>query len=194
MESYIFKTVIFVSLIIYGLIRMPFMKKCKLKQNIKSENLSYEKFKVFIAWLGMVLVPIIFVFSNVFIKFDMNLPVYIRILGVMGLIADAIFFYYIHKELSDNWSPVLEIKAEQKLIKTGVYKYIRHPMYTQCWLWVFFTGIVASNWFVLVFGLVTWGFLYFTRVFNEEKMMLGEFGTEYSDYMKQTGRIFPKIF
>ena len=67
-------------------------------------------------------------------------------------------------------------------------------MYTQCWLWVFFTGIVASNWFVLVFGLVTWGFLYFTRVFNEEKMMLGEFGTEYSDYMKQTGRIFPKIF
>ena len=141
----------------------------------------------------MVLTPMLFVFTNLFNRFDIHLSIYLRLIGLIGLILSAVFFYRIHKELSDNWSPILEIKENQKLIKTGIYKTIRHPMYTQSWLWVFFVGIAASNWFVLIFGIITWGTLYFSRVFDEEKMMIDQFQDEYVDYMKQTGRLFPKI-
>ena len=48
--------------------------------------------------------------------------------------------------------------------------------------------------FVLIFGILSWGFLYFTRVFTEGKMMIDCFHDEYKEYMKRTGRIFPKIF
>jgi protein-S-isoprenylcysteine O-methyltransferase Ste14 len=30
-------------------------------------------------------------------------------------------------------------------------------------------------------------------MFNEEKMMIEEFGDEYKKYMEETGRLFPKI-
>ncbi len=80
-----------------------------------------------------------------------------RVVASLRLLLNAVLFYYVHKELSNNWSPVLDICENQKIIKTGVYKYIRHPMYTQSWLWVILQGLVASNWFVLVFGIVTWG-------------------------------------
>ena len=66
-------------------------------------------------------------------------------------------------------------------------------MYTQSWIWVIMQGMVASNYFVLIFGVITWGLMYFTRVFSEEKMMIDEFGNEYIEYMKETGRLLPKI-
>ena len=34
-------------------------------------------------------------------------------------------------------------------------------------------------------------FLYFKRINNEEKMMIDEFGNEYKEYMKKTGRLIP---
>ena len=111
----------------------------------------------------------------------------------MGLFANILLFYYVHKELNDNWSAVLEVKEKHTLIKTGIYKYIRHPMYTQSCLWVIFQGFVASNYFVLFFGIATWGLLYFTRVFKEEKMLIAEFGDDYIYYKKEMGRLFPKI-
>ena len=106
------------------------------------------------------------------------------------------FCTFYHKNTVFCWSSIgclLEIKTKQNLIKTGVYKYIRHPMYTQSWLWVIFQGIVSANWFVLIFGVLTWGFMYFTRVFSEENMMIEVFNEEYVEYMQHTGRLLPKL-
>ena len=194
MNELIFKILLFVILVVYGLIRVPFAKKCRNNKNIKSVHTLFEKINVFIAWLGMVFVPVLYSFTSILDTFHFNLPFYIRIIATLGLIMDCEFFHIIHKTLDDNWSPVLVIKDGQKLVKNGVYKYIRHPMYTQCWLWIILLGIVAANIFVEIFGIITWGFLYFTRVFAEEKMMIEQYGKEYEYYMKQTGRLLPKIY
>ncbi len=193
METYIFKSIILLFIIGCGFVRFPLMRKCRNNNTIKSFYTDFEKIKVFIAWLGMCFIPFIYVFTNLLKGFDINIPLAVRIISAIGLTGNIFFFYYIHKELDDNWSAILEIKEGQKLVKTGIYKYIRHPMYTQSWLWVILTGIVAANSFVLVFGIVTWGFMYFTRVYNEEKIMTEEFGDEYTNYMNQTGRLLPKI-
>lgn len=193
MEIIILKTVLFVFIFACGFIRLPMMKKCKNNINIVLKNPGVEKFKVFLAWLGMFLVPMLYIFTKLFNGFDINLPMWLRYISAVGLVLNAVFFYYIHRELSNNWSPYLEICENQKLIKTGVYSKIRHPMYTQSWLWVILQGVVSSNLFVFIFGIVTWGFLYFTRVFNEEEMMKEQFKDEYIEYMQQTGRLLPKF-
>ena len=66
-------------------------------------------------------------------------------------------------------------------------------MYTQLWIWVIFQGLILSNYFIEIIGILTWGNLYFMRVSNEEKMMIDEFGDEYKKYMKKTGRLIPQI-
>lgn len=189
----LYKITLLIFIISYGIIRIPLMKKCKHNINKKSMNTQTEKAKVFIAWLGMCFVPFVYIFTNWLNIFDFNLNSTIRIICSVVLIANIFLFYYVHKELNDNWSAILEVKGNQKLIKTGIYKYIRHPMYTQSWIWVIMQGMVASNYFVLIFGVITWGLMYFTRVFSEEKMMIDEFGNEYIEYMKETGRLLPKI-
>ena len=106
---------------------------------------------------------------------------------------DIYLFYLSHKELADNWSPFLEIKDQQKLVKTGIFKYIRHPMYLSMWIFAFFEGIVLSNLFIEIFGILTWTNLYFMRVNNEEKMLMDTFGDEYKEYIQNTERLFPKL-
>jgi len=193
MVDLVFKLIILFFIVMCAVIRMPLMKKCKHKTNKKSVHIGVEKLKVFIAWLGMCFVPFVYIFTDYLNRFEFNIPLSVRIVCSLGLFANILLFYHVHKELSDNWSAVLEVKEKHTLIKTGIYKYIRHPMYTQSWLWVILLGFVSSNCFVLIFGIVAWGLLYFTRVFAEEKMLIAEFGDDYLDYMKETGRLLPKF-
>lgn len=175
------------------LIRMPHVKRNKKNKNIRSVRKSKEKFLVFIVSIGMMIIPLIWLFSGLFNKFDIGLLDWARYLGIGIAIFSLWLFYSVHKTLGRNWSPVLDIRENHGLVKEGPYKRIRHPMYTQIWLWIIAQFLISSNWIVGLFGVITWSTLYFIRVPKEEEMMEEEFGEEYREYKKETGRIFPKF-
>ncbi len=78
------------------------------------------------------------------------------------------------------------------LVKTGVYKYIRHPQYTGLLLLSF--GMIAE-WAtlpMLILYPVMIG-MYIRLAKREEKDMLIEFGEEYKEYMKETKMFIPFI-
>ena len=141
----------------------------------------------------MIYFPLLNIFFSYFDKFRFELPNYIKIISSFVLLLDTIIFFLSHKELADNWSPFVEIKEKQKLIKTGIYQYIRHPMYLSMWIFAIFQGFVLSNYFIEIFGVLTWTNLYFYRISNEEKIMIDTFGDKYKEYIENTGRIFPKL-
>lgn len=79
-----------------------------------------------------------------------------------------------------------------KVVKTGVYKYIRHPQYTGFML--LSLGMIlewATLPTILLFPLVVW--LYVRLAKKEEADMVNEFGEEYIGYMKRTKRFIPFV-
>jgi protein-S-isoprenylcysteine O-methyltransferase Ste14 len=79
-----------------------------------------------------------------------------------------------------------------KVVKTGVYKYIRHPQYTGFML---LTVGMILEWATLP-TLIMWPFiaiLYYRLAKREENDMIKEFGEEYVMYMKRTKRFIPFI-
>ena len=192
-SSLLFKIVYCIFLFIYGLIRFTFAKGVKDLKIKKSKDDIFEKIKDFIAFLGMAFIPLISIFTPFLNNFEIKIPLLILFFSIIGIALDLYFFYLIHKQLGINWSPILEIKENQKLIKDGVYKYIRHPMYTQLLLWNILQGILLSNYFVEFFGILTMVIFYFSRINSEEELMIEEFGEEYIKYMENTGRLFPKF-
>ena len=192
-SSLLFKILYCLFLFIYGLIRFIFAKGVKNIKIKKSKDDIFEKIKDFIAFLGMALIPLISIFTPFLNNFEIKIPLLIIFFSIIGIAFDLYFFYLIHKQLGINWSPILEIKENQKLIKDGVYKYIRHPMYTQLLLWNILQGILLSNYFVEFFGILTMVIFYFSRINSEEELMIEEFGEEYIKYMENTGRLFPKF-
>ena len=95
-------------------------------------------------------------------------------------------WYNIHKKY---WS--MET-GKGSLVKSGVYRFIRHPQYTGLLLLSF--GMMAE-WAtlpMLILYPVMIG-MYLRLAKREEKDMLNEFGDEYREYMKETKIFIPFI-
>jgi protein-S-isoprenylcysteine O-methyltransferase Ste14 len=193
MEEIYYKIIFGILFLIFMMIRIPHGKIWKKQKKVKSEGNNREKILVWIVSIGMMLIPLIWLFSGLFNGFNIGLQDWARYLGITIAIFSLWLFYTVHKTLGKNWSPVLEIRENHTLIKEGPYKRIRHPMYTQIWLWVIAQFLLSSNWIVGLVGVITWSILYFIRVPKEEELMLKQFGDEYRKYIKETGRIFPKF-
>ena len=171
---------------IYGIRAMKTKSRKTIKQNL-------DKFLILLNMIGFGILPLMVVFSPYLDPFKLNLPESIRLFALIVSFLNIIFFAKIHKDLGNNWSANLEIKEDHKLITEGIYKKIRHPMYSHLWLWAITQGIILGNWIVLIFGIIFWAIFYFIRVPQEEALMIEEFDNEYKEYMKKTGRLFPKI-
>ena len=194
MEEIIWKIIFMIIWIGGGIVRNPHMKNYKKTEKINSKKTSREKFFCFLAAIGMMIVPMIYVFTPWLNSFSMGLPDWVRWMGAIGFGFGMVLFWWVHKTLGKNWSPLLEIRKDHKLITEGPYKYVLHPMYAAIWIWVLCQGIILSNWAVMIVGILTWSILYFIRLSDEERMMVEEFGQEYKDYMKRTKKIIPWVY
>jgi protein-S-isoprenylcysteine O-methyltransferase Ste14 len=114
--------------------------------------------------------------------------------GVLFAVASLVLFQMTHRALGQNWSVTLQLRQDHKLITTGIYRKIRHPMYTAFWLWAIAQACLLPNWIAGLAGLVGFGSLFFGRVRREEQMMLETFGDDYRHYMSRTYLIIPLIF
>ena len=175
------------------LIRLPHSRRYKKTQKIEQVKNKREWILALLAAVGSLLFPFIWAISSLFSSFAMDIPQAARWVGIGVYLISLWLFYKVHQSLGSNWSPLLEITNKHTLVTTGLYRKIRHPMYSQIWLWMIAQWLITSNWMVGITGFITWGTLYFTRVTTEEMMMLKHFGHAYKKYMAQTGRILPRI-
>lgn len=92
--------------------------------------------------------------------------------------------------LGSSLTPLPIPRAEGELVTSGVYRFIRHPIYTGLLLGSLGISIWgASLWHFLVFaGLV--GVLY-TKIHFEEKLLSTRY-SDYQSYAMTTGRLFPR--
>lgn len=126
------------------------------------------------------LVPARFVFArNIFTSF---------------LILPAIaywLYFFIGAILVHRQAPLSADKID-KLIVNGVYKKVRHPIYSADiilgWSIFFFYPDVR---FLLGAHLLMFVLLFWMRL--EERALIEKFGNQYLEYMKQVPKIFPKF-
>ena len=114
--------------------------------------------------------------------------------GVFCAAGSLVMFQLTHQALGRNWSVSLDVREDHQLITEGIYRKIRHPMYSAFWLWAAAQALLLPNWVAGFAGMVGFGILFFGRIAEEERMMLEAFGTRYREYMARTYRIIPLIF
>lgn len=98
------------------------------------------------------------------------------------------------KGLGSNWthSGEYQIKKGQELISTGIYAYIRHPIYGGLILASLGGELVAESYLAVPFFLL-FLLLAYLQGRNEEKILLHHFGKKYEEYMKHTKMFFPGL-
>jgi protein-S-isoprenylcysteine O-methyltransferase Ste14 len=126
-----------------------------------------------------------------FSLFDYNLGYSIGfILFILGLVLQGVA----EATLGKYYLPSIGTVEGQKIIKNGIYKYIRHPGYFGEILIFFGLGFVTYSLLGILGAFIVSLMVYFGEVVPEEKYMLEKFGKEYEEYMKETFRFIPYIF
>ncbi|TFG17114.1 MAG: isoprenylcysteine carboxylmethyltransferase family protein [Promethearchaeota archaeon] len=123
-----------------------------------------------------------------------NVPVYIEIGGFLLL---AIAFYILFRSMRDNAyaSKVLDVRKDSghKVIDTGTYAIVRHPMYTGFSIMGFGLALGLGSWWTLILAISAFGLLAL-RITFEEKMLSEEL-EGYLEYKKKVKyKLIPKIY
>jgi protein-S-isoprenylcysteine O-methyltransferase Ste14 len=113
-------------------------------------------------------------------------------LGLGKLMIGLGFAVWARMHLADQWTAIPAINEEHRLIRTGPYKYVRHPIYAGVLAGLWGTAIIFGNLLVLVLPvLLTIGF--FIKAHYEEEMLENEFGDEYLAYKQETRMLIPYV-
>jgi protein-S-isoprenylcysteine O-methyltransferase Ste14 len=192
-SSTICEIVWFAGLVAWYIIRYPFERRAKKVGVTKSFFGRRESGLLAVAFLGLWLVPLIYALTGFPAALDRPMIPAIAILGIVTLCGALLLFYRSHADLGKNWSISLQIRDEHRLVTSGIYRFIRHPMYTSFFLLAIAQVLLLPNWFAGLAGLVGVTILYAFRVRQEERMMLERFGTDYQAYMARTARVIPWI-
>jgi protein-S-isoprenylcysteine O-methyltransferase Ste14 len=95
--------------------------------------------------------------------------------------------------LGKNWAPsVSGVRSDTVLVTSGVYGFVRHPIYLGAFIFLAALALVATNLLILLPTLALLALLY-TSIDEEEAMLIDRFGDEYREYMKRTPRFIPTL-
>jgi protein-S-isoprenylcysteine O-methyltransferase Ste14 len=137
-----------------------------------------------LAWL-----PVIFDFGRMVI-----LGGWLTWVGVAIMISGVVFRQYVITFLGKFFTATIQIKTDHELIRTGPYRYIRHPSYLGILILSLGLGIAMANWISLILCIVLPAVGLTQRIKFEEKELEQHFGKQYRDYMKNTWRVVPFIY
>ena len=194
MDALTLKIVYMIGFLSSFFIRIPHQRENKNNKIADDRKTFQEKLLLLLVGIGMVLLPLLYVLTPLLDFANYTLPIWANIIGIFAFAMGIWLFWRSHHDLGKNWSPTLEVREGHTLVSDGIYKNIRHPMYTSIWLWAIAQFLLLNNWLAGSAAIVSFGIMYVLRVGNEEKMMLDQFGEEYLHYMQQTGRLLPKLF
>jgi protein-S-isoprenylcysteine O-methyltransferase Ste14 len=121
-----------------------------------------------------------------------GLPDWVRWLGVgLGLLC-VMGIYWLFSSIGSGITPTSATRRQHTLVTSGPYRWVRHPLYTVGSSLFISFGMMADNWFIAGLGVLAFIGMAI-RTPKEEANLIDKFGDEYREYMKRTGRFFPKV-
>ena len=141
----------------------------------------------FIAWLIVIALDAVrFHWSSV--------PFWLQGIGALILLCS---FYFLFLTFSENsyLSPVVRVQEERghTVVSTGLYHYVRHPMYMAILIFIVGTSLLLGSWYGLIFVIICMAILA-RRAVLEEQMLLKELAG-YASYTAQVKyRLIPYIW
>ena len=188
----IYKIAYWAGMIAQIVIRYPYQKTTR--EGVKTGlRLSHnEDILLGMMTLVALVIPLVYTLTPWLDWANYHLPVWLGIYGLLLLACSLFVFWRAHFDLKANWSPTLEIRADQTLVTSGIYRLVRHPMYLSQLLWVIAQMLILQNGLAGPLDLLFFIPFYFLRAPAEEKMLLERFGDAYQNYMKRTCGLIPK--
>jgi protein-S-isoprenylcysteine O-methyltransferase Ste14 len=103
------------------------------------------------------------------------------------------FCWWARAHLGRLWSGFVTLKEDHRVVDSGPYGLVRHPIYTGAMFAALMTALIRASPIALVgFCLFTLGFWMTARI--EERFLRDQLGAgAYDDYARRVGMLVPKL-
>lgn len=100
-----------------------------------------------------------------------DMPLWLKVLGALGVVL-GLYVFHIVMETNTFAAPVVKIQTERKhrVISTGPYAYVRHPMYGGAIALILGTGLLLGSWWAVAIGVALILLLAYRSVLEEETL------------------------
>ncbi|MBN1923779.1 MAG: isoprenylcysteine carboxylmethyltransferase family protein [Nanoarchaeota archaeon] len=143
--------------------------------------------------LSVLLTQLFMIFTVILETILFEMPVNVNnYIGLVVIIVVLVITFTANKELGEYYSPKIEVKKRHKLIDTGIYAYIRHPMDLASLLLMIALPLAGGALFAYLW-FIPYAVLVGFKIRYEEKV-LSDGLKGYKAYMKKTKRLIPFIF
>jgi protein-S-isoprenylcysteine O-methyltransferase Ste14 len=142
-----------------------------------------------VLWLS----PLVYLINPLWMVWSkIGLPEWVRWFGFgFGIIVVGLI-YWLFASIQSGITPVSATRKNHKLVTHGIYRWVRHPLYTVgSSLYISF-GLMSDSWFIMLMGVLAF-IAMAIRTPKEEANLIEKFGDEYREYMKRTGRFLPRL-
>jgi protein-S-isoprenylcysteine O-methyltransferase Ste14 len=186
--------ILFIAIRGYYVKKTPWAGKSRKErlEDIRREGLPSAILLLGMFWVQMI-VALFYVLDVQLISWSyFPLPLEIRVLGVILGVISVLSVLWVHRTLASSYSATLEVYEDHQLVTAGSYTRVRHPLYSAHTLFNAGMVLVSANWILLLFLIIAIPYTYW-RLSKEEEMLIEQFGDQYREYIKRTGRLFPKL-
>lgn len=184
--------------VLWFVIRFPHQRRARKVKIARSAGGQRDRILLMCSLSGLAIIPCIYFLiariSTGPVFADYGFRPWQGWIGLVLMLGALCLFYETHRQLGKNWSVTLETRRKHELVDTGLYAFVRHPMYSAFWLLAIAQAFLLANWIAGLSGIVGWGILFFLRVGHEERLMIDTFGEEYVAYMNRTKRVVPWVY
>jgi protein-S-isoprenylcysteine O-methyltransferase Ste14 len=111
-----------------------------------------------------------------------TVPLFLVVVGDVLVVLGLYIVFLVFKENSYT-SAIIEVKDEQKLISTGPYAVVRHPMYTGALVMLLGVPLALSSWWGLL-SVIPMVVVIVTRLLDEEKFLTSNL-PGYAEYSRK---------
>ena len=116
----------------------------------------------------------------------------VEVLAIVITAAGIGFAFWARAYLGGNWSSAVTVKVGHELVRSGPYRWVRHPIYSGMLLGLLGTALARRELRGLIAVVLVYaGFKIKSKI--EEHAMTSTFGAAYDDYSRTTGAIVPKL-
>jgi protein-S-isoprenylcysteine O-methyltransferase Ste14 len=186
--------VLCLSSLIYLYRKDPSLLEERYRTRKDSTQKKWDKYVLQMILIGFFLWVIIIPLDAKRFQWSPDFPLRVKLIGGILLLISFFFFF---RAFTDNTflSPMVRIQAERKqhVVSTGVYGFVRHPMYLGAILQFIGAPLLLGSMYGVLAGI---GLLFILagRILGEEKMLLDEL-EGYADYQKKVRyRLIPFIW
>ena len=141
-----------------------------------------------------VAVAVISATASFLLGFGGYLPLWVSEVGAVVTVAGLAIRIWALTTLGRFFTMPITIRADHRIVRTGPYRWVRHPAYTGGFLTALGIAVELGSPPGILVAVVALLAVYVYRIRVEEGVLVDRFGDEYREYSRTTYRMLPPVF